>query len=236
MSERLAIALAFIQYEALFGLMAFMVQTIPAREITLRELTTTFNLQFVEDEQFFREWQDELPEVTEAEKQRLDRVKASYANLIEYPPVLENTVKMVVLSPLLDLAGFYLPPFQIKSEKSVEVSDEDEGVLVRGDIDVLAVSEQFWVTAIESKKAAFSIDIARPQLLAYLLAAPNSGKPVYGLLSNGSSFRFIKLVKGNSPQYALSRLFDVFNPGNELYDVLRILKCLGRSVTETHDI
>ncbi len=208
-----------------------MIQIIAAREITLRELITKFNLQFVEDDRFFREWQDDLPEVTELEKQRLDRVKASYANLIEYPPLLENTVKMVVLSPLLDLAGFYLPSFHIKSEKFVEVSDEDEGTIVRGYIDILAISEQFWVTVIESKKASFSIDMARPQLLAYLLAAPNSSQPVYGLLSNGSSFRFIKLVKGNSPQYALSKLFDVFNPGNELYDVLRILKRLGRSVT-----
>jgi hypothetical protein len=211
-----------------------MIQTIPAREITLRELITKFNLQFVEDEQFFREWQDDLPEVTEVEKQRLDRVKASYANLIEYPPLLENTVKMVVLSPLLDLAGFYLPPFHIKSESSVEVSDEDEGVIVRGNIDILAVSEQFWVMVIESKKASFSLDVARPQILAYLLAAPHTGKPVYGLLSNGSSFRFIKLRTGNSPQYALSRLFDVFNPGNELYNVLSILKNIGKLVTETH--
>jgi hypothetical protein len=87
-----------------------MVQTLAAREITLHELTDKFGLQLVEDEQFFREWQDDLPEITEEEKQRLDRVKSSYSNLLEDPPLLENTVKMVVLSPLLDLAGFYLPP------------------------------------------------------------------------------------------------------------------------------
>ena len=89
-----------------------MVQTIGARNISFYELETNFNLQLVEDEQFFREWQDNLPEITDSEKQRLDRVKASYSNLRKYPPILENTVKMVVLSPLLDLvdlAGFYLP-------------------------------------------------------------------------------------------------------------------------------
>jgi hypothetical protein len=73
----------------------------------------------VENEEFFREWQDNLPAITDEEKQRLNRVKASYANLLKYPPLLENTVKMVVLSPLLDLADFYLSPFHIKSEKSV---------------------------------------------------------------------------------------------------------------------
>jgi hypothetical protein len=108
-----------------------MVKTIQAKEITLLDLETTFELQLVEDEQFFREWQDNLPEMTNLEKQQLDRVKASYSNLLKYPPLLENTVKMVVLSPLLDLADFYLSPFHIKSEKSVEVSAEDEGVTVK---------------------------------------------------------------------------------------------------------
>ncbi|MGD1700798.1 hypothetical protein [Dapis sp. BLCC M229] len=86
-----------------------MLQTIGARNITFYELETNFNLHLVEDEQFFRKWQDNLLEITDSEKQHLNRVKASYSNLRKYPPILENTVKIVVLSPLLDLAGFYLP-------------------------------------------------------------------------------------------------------------------------------
>lgn len=205
-----------------------MLQTIAAREITLYELETNFGIQLVEDDQFFREWQDNLPEITDVEKQRLDRVKASYTNLTKYPPLLENTVKMVVLSPLLDLAGFYLHPFHIKSEKSVEITEEDQGVIVRGDIDVLVLSEQFWVLVIESKKAAFSLEVGKPQILAYMLSNPEPEKPAYGLITNGSSFRFLKLVKGEISQYALSKLFDIFNPGNELYSVLSVLKRLAQ--------
>ncbi len=136
-----------------------MVQTIGARNITFYELETNFNLQLVEDEQFFREWQDNLPEITDSEKQHLDRVKASYSNLEKYPPLLENTVKMVVLSPLLDLAGFYLPPFHIKSEKSIEISDQDEEIILRGEIDVLTIFNQLWILVIESKKATFSLEV-----------------------------------------------------------------------------
>ncbi|WP_242055748.1 MULTISPECIES: hypothetical protein [Nostocales] len=106
-----------------------MTQTIQAREITLLELETNFGIQMIEDAFFFREWQDNLPPITDVEKQRLDRVKASYSNLLKYPDLLENTVKMVVLSPLLDLADFYLSPFHIKSEKSVQISADDEGVV-----------------------------------------------------------------------------------------------------------
>ena len=221
-----------------------MVQTLPAREITLHELTEKFGLQLVEDEQFFREWQDNLPEITKAEKQRLDRVKASYSNLLGDPPLLENTVKlarslgretrpgslvkMVVLSPLLDLAGFYLPPFRIKSEKSLEISLKDEGLIIKGQIDVLVVCDQFWVVVIESKQAAFSLEVGRSQLLTYMLANPHPDRPNYGLVLNGSSFRFFKLVKEATLQYAVSKIFDLFNPGNDLYHVLRVLKRLAQ--------
>ncbi|MDZ8108540.1 MAG: restriction endonuclease subunit R [Nostoc sp. DedQUE12a] len=208
-----------------------MVQTIQAKEITLLDLENSFGLQLVEDEQFFREWQENLPEITDTEKKQLDRVKASYANLLKYPPLLENTVKMVVLSPLLDLADFYLSPFHVKSEKSVEVTAEDEGLTVKGQIDVLILFEQLVVIVIESKQAAFSVEVGKAQLLAYMLALSNTDKPIYGLITNGGSFIFLKLVKQDTPKYALSRLFYIFNPGNELYTVLRVLKCLGKLAT-----
>ncbi|NEO97048.1 MAG: restriction endonuclease subunit R [Moorea sp. SIO3G5] len=208
-----------------------MVTTLPAKEITLHELTDKFGLQLIENDQFFREWQDNIPEITESEKQRLDRVKASYYNLLADPPLLENTVKMVVLSPLLDLAGFYLSPFRIRSEKSIEISLEDEGVIIRGQIDVLAVYDQFWVVVIESKQAAFSLEVGRAQLLTYMLANPHPHRPTYGLILNGSSFRFLKLVKGEKSHYAVSRLFDLFNPDNDLYQVLGVLKHLAELAT-----
>ncbi|MFN6498403.1 MAG: restriction endonuclease subunit R [Nostoc sp. DedQUE01] len=211
-----------------------MVQTIQAKEITLLDLENSFGLQLVEDDQFFREWQDNLAEISDTEKQQLDRVKASYANLLKYPPLLENTVKMVVLSPLLDLAGFYLSPFHAKSEKSVEVTADDEGLTVKGQIDVLILFEQLVVIVIESKQAAFSVEVGKAQLLAYMLALSNTGKPIYGLITNGGSFIFVKLIKQDTPKYALSRLFYIFNPGNELYTVLRVLKRLGKLATKTN--
>ncbi len=204
-----------------------MVQTIQARNVPLYDLETKFKIEWVEDDQFFREWQDDLPEINDAEKQRLDRVKASYRNLLKHPPLLENTVKMVVLSPFLDLADFYLSPFHVTSEKSVEIIDEDEGMIVRGQLDFLAVFQEFWVVVIESKKAAFSLEVGIPQLLAYMLANLSADRPTYGWLMNGSSFLFVKLVKRETPQYAFSRWFSMFNPGNDLYSVLSILKRLG---------
>ncbi|MEG4055394.1 MULTISPECIES: hypothetical protein [unclassified Microcoleus] len=54
-----------------------MAQTIQDRNVTMYDWETKFKIERVEDDQFFREWQDDLPEINDAEKQRLDRVKAS---------------------------------------------------------------------------------------------------------------------------------------------------------------
>lgn len=46
-----------------------MVQTIQVKDITLRDLVAIYGIELVEDEHFFREWEDELPEVTDLDKQ-----------------------------------------------------------------------------------------------------------------------------------------------------------------------
>lgn len=202
-------------------------QTIQIRDVTLHDLRSNFKLSQTEDEQFFREWQDNLPEVSEEELHSLDRVKSNYQNLIEYPPMLENAVKMVVLSPLLDLAGFYQYLFRVETETSVDLVAEDEGVLVKGRIDVLVVQEQLWVLVIESKKAEFSLEAARAQTLAYMLANLSQRQSTFGMITNGGSFVFVKAFGQETPRYALSKVFSILSPGNELYGVLKVLKRLG---------
>lgn len=115
-----------------------MVQILQAKDISLEELQEYFGLQLTTNPESFPEWRENLPHLTDEEKRALERVKSNYFNLVNRRPLLEEAVKMVVLSPLLDLAGFYQPPFSIKTEASVEISAEDEGVIVRGNIDILA--------------------------------------------------------------------------------------------------
>ncbi len=200
-----------------------MTQAIAARKIKLHDLKAKFGLQPVEDEGFFPEWIENLPELTDSEQQALDRVKRNYRYLLEYP-VMESIVKMVVLSPILDWAGFYEPPFRVDGETEIKVFAEDEGEVIQGCIDVLVVQEQLWIAVIEAKNSEFSITKAIPQALAYMLAAPNPEKPVFGAVLNGSEFLFLKLVRREVPQYAMSDLFSLLNRGNDLYRVLRVLK------------
>lgn len=114
-----------------------MVQTIPARDVTLSTLKQQFNLQSTQDPQFFPEWSVTYPDLNDREKEALNRVKDNFLALMENPPLLENSVKMVVLAPLLDLAGFYRPPFHLATEASITLEMEDEGMTIQGRIDVL---------------------------------------------------------------------------------------------------
>jgi hypothetical protein len=114
-----------------------MVQTTQARDISLYELEEKFGLELITKADFFTEWVENLPPLADIDKSSLERVKSNYLNLTKRRPMSEEAVKMIVLSPLLDLAGFYQPPFDIETEKSIEISAEDESVIVKGNIDVL---------------------------------------------------------------------------------------------------
>ena len=203
-----------------------MVQTLQARNVNIRDLIDQFGLQMVRDRHFFTEWQEDLPELTDQEKQLLDKVRDGFFNLMQYPPYLEKAVQVSVLSPLLLLADFFLHPFQIKTEQSTEIVSEDEGVIIRGQLDLIVLKEQFWVLVIESKGFAYSSESGLAQLLSYMLANSETEKPGFGLLMNGFDFRFIKLLK-NPARYGLSNQFNILNDGNELYSVLQIMKRLG---------
>lgn len=203
-------------------------QKLISRDINLRYLIDNFGLLRVRKSEFFREWQENLPEVTDSEKQLLDRVQDIYFNLVDNPPVLENAVKLTIISPILFIADLYESPFQVKAEKSIAIQEEDEGRIIEGKIDILIVKANLWVTVIESKQLSFSTDEALAQLLTYMLAYPNPETPTFGMISTGANFNFVKLVRGETPQYALSAEFVISNPGNELYRVLQILKRLSQ--------
>lgn len=203
-----------------------MTQTIQAKNIDLRYLIDNFGIQLVFDDLFFPEWQEDLPEINDLNKQLLDKVKTGYLNLFNYPPLLEDVIRMAVVDPLLFIGDFYLAPFYVKSEESIDIAVSDEDVIIKGRMDTLVLKERLWVMIIESKRASFSIEEGLAQIIAYMLGNPYTDKPSFGMIATGSEFVFVKLVKGNPPRYALSKGFLMRNPGNELYDVLRILKRL----------
>ncbi|BAY61660.1 hypothetical protein NIES22_17270 [Calothrix brevissima NIES-22] len=197
---------------------------------TLKDAETRFNLTRNESEEFFPEWVTELPEITESEKASLDVLRRRYLYHRGEGDLLEGTVMLLVVSPLLALAGFYDPPFKIQAEASVELVLNDGEEILRGRIDVLVLQNQFWVVVLESKKTTLSVWSAIPQALAYLMANPHPNKPVFGMVTNGDDVLFIKLTQNPTPQYDLSRVFALFTSNRELYAILQILKRITHAI------
>lgn len=171
----------------------------------------------------FSEWFTELEALQPDEKDRLDLIKRRYLYHRQHGHLLENAVNFLVISPLLELAGFYDPPFLLKSETSVRFESADENNRIyQGRIDALVVNESLWVVLVESKRTSFNVTTALPQALAYM-ASNAQQSPTFGLVSNGEYSIFIKLDDG---RYAFSDDFSLNRRQNQLWDVLQILNRL----------
>jgi len=75
-----------------------MVQTLAASNIDLRVLIDQIRLRRVQDNQFFAEWQENLPEITPVERQLLDKIKDGYVNLIDYVKLVHSRLSQFALS------------------------------------------------------------------------------------------------------------------------------------------
>jgi hypothetical protein len=190
----------------------------------MEQLQQRFPLWQAEDDQFFREWREDLPQLTEAEKAALDKYHHRYLHHREREELSEETVKLLLVSPLLELAGFYDEPFFIAAEPSLEIVIEERDEILRGRIDVLVIQRGLWVLIVESKRS-LSFGAAIPQALAYMMGNPQTEQPVYGMVTDGDLFMFIKLANQQQLQYDFSDIFSLLVARkNKLYDILRILK------------
>lgn len=207
-----------------------MTQAIAIEKLTLHAVKQKFGLQKSVDDNFFWEWQTALPTLTNFEQERLERIKATYQNLDEQS-VLESTVNLTIVAPLLDLAELFLPPFQVKTETPIEVVAADGETIIRGRLDIVIIQGLIWVLTIESKRAGFSLIVGIPQVLAYMLAAPTAQKVLYGMVTNGRNFVFVKLNRASTPVYSLSQEL-IIDRETDLTQTFQILKALASTAAK----
>lgn len=212
-----------------------MVQTtaIAKAILSFRDVETKLDLRRSSDPHFFSEWQESQVELTTLEKEALERLAARYLRYLEQGEVSEGTMNIILLSPLLDALGFCDPPYHIRGETWVEVQatvDAEAGrITLEGRIDALTLQEQFWLVIIEGKRGGFNVLQAVPQTLAYMSATPQPERPVFGLVTNGYDYLFLKLVRQNGQEFALSHNFTLLSDENSnLFQVARVLKHLVR--------
>jgi hypothetical protein len=198
---------------------------------TLGQIEEKLGIRLSDDRTFFLEWLNLPATLSNSDQDRLDRIRQNYLYKSTDGILLEETIKLVLLSPLLELAGFYQSPYKFRAEVSVEVEaigDTDE--ILRGRIDALVLQNRLWIVLIESKKATFDLELALPQTLAYMAANPQPDRPLFGIITNGSSYLFVKLL---DRQYGTSDLFATRSQHrNNLYEVLEILRHFGSLAIE----
>ncbi|BAZ20768.1 hypothetical protein NIES4073_16450 [Kalymmatonema gypsitolerans NIES-4073] len=212
-----------------------MVQTKPiSKTITsLLDLRERFNLTPTTNEQFSSEFTQDLPKLTDSEIATLDQIRNRFLRHRERGSLAEGTINHLVISPLLTLASLYDEPFFVTTEPEVELLLEDRDELLRGRIDTLIIQQQLWVLVVESK-STIAFSIALPQALTYMMGNPNRERPVYGLITNGDEFQFIKLLIQDNPQYDLSNIFSLLLPHrNQLYDIMGVLKGIRQIMLQT---
>ena len=200
---------------------------------TLAQVQQKLGIRLSEDAKFFTEWLEESESVDgpieENDRLRLDQVRRNYLYQSEDGPLLEETIKLVILSPILELAGFYQAPYKFRAEVSVEVEtvgDQDE--VLRGRIDGLVLLNRLWIVLIEAKKATLDLELALPQTLVYMATNPERSGSGLAMVTNGSSYLFVKLTER---EYGISDVFGTRSQHrNNLVEVLRVLKRLGRSI------
>lgn len=209
-------------------------QTI-SEQLSLNTLRDRFGLVFTEDPAFFPEWRETLPELTANERSLADRLRHRYRYYLEEGLLLEESVKMMLISPLLEAVGLFDLPWRSRFEAPVElrvqVTEEtpaQDPQIYRGRMDTLVVQNQFWLLVIESKQMSFSVENGLAQILAYMLANPHPPRPVFGLVSNGHDFLFLKLLQRDGLwQYGQSAKLATGQVG-DLERTIAILKQLQR--------
>jgi hypothetical protein len=138
---------------------------------SLQEIETKFSAQQTTSDGFFTEWYEDLPEITELEKERCDRIKERYLYHRHRGHIGEGIVNQIVITPLLEMAKLYDPPFDIESEYPVQIEEteieEDQEVIYQGKIDTLVIQDSLWVLVIETKGKSFSIEAGMAQALSW---------------------------------------------------------------------
>lgn len=184
-------------------------KTLNAKNLTLNEVHQLLKL----DEQVSNlsfEALLSLEPLTEFEQQEIVQIRKDFRYYLDAGKVLEGQVKLLVLAPLLRLAGFYRYPIQITLEQDIaDIVITDEDTTITGRLDILAVNQAktinpfFWILVIETKNSQIDALVGLPQLLTYAFGSLEHQEPVWGLTTNGVSYRFVYLQTVSSPSYQL---------------------------------
>lgn len=180
-----------------------------------------------------------LSPLTEVEQQDLDEICTNFYDYYTEKKISEGEVKFLTISPLMWLSGFYNSTIKITLEEKIDdIYIEDEDTLIKGRMDILAVHKiqptttatPFWILVIETKNATVNAFEGLPQLLTYAYKGLENQASVWGLTTNGMSYQFVYLEKGNPSSYQLFPDFNVIYPERSI-ELLQVLKAICAGIS-----
>jgi hypothetical protein len=208
--------------------------TLQAKNLTLDEVSRYLKLQRSLGRQTYGELLT-LEPVTEFECQEIEQIRLDFQAYWQAGRVLESQIQLLVLGPLLRLAGFYRAPINLTVEQAIaDVELVDEDVTITGRLDLLAAvrggDTPFWVLVVESKNSQLEALNGLPQLLTYAAEGLKLQESVWGLTTNGISYYFVQLQAGEVLGYQLLPELNLFDADRSL-QLLQVLKAIcGRSI------
>jgi hypothetical protein len=206
-----------------------------AKYLTLDEVHQLLNLQPSLQRVRFGEVLT-LTEVTEWEMAEMEQIRIDFQAYWQAGKVLEGQVQMLVLSPLLRLAGFYRSPIQLSLEQAIgEISIVDEETTIAGRLDLLAVrrasTTPLWILVVESKNSQVDALNGLPQLLTYASRSLSHQRSVWGLVTNGISYYFTRLMTDEIRSQQTYQLLPELNllDSDRALVLLQVLKAIRES-------
>ncbi|NEP58285.1 MAG: restriction endonuclease subunit R [Symploca sp. SIO2G7] len=206
--------------------------TIIAQKLTLKQIHQLLKLNKLPNGSFIPLLS--LEPLTEFEQQELTQIRDDFENYLIEGKVLEGQIKLLVIAPLLRLAGFYRSPVKISLEQDIEtIVVEDEDTKITGRFDILAVNKEyattkdiaFWLLVIESKNSSINSLEGLPQLLTYAHQSLQHQKLVWGLSTNGTDYRFVLIKPGNPATYQQMPLLNLMDFESAIM-LLQVLKAI----------
>lgn len=206
--------------------------TLKANKLSLEEVEWLLNLEEREGGNFTSLLS--LEPITTSEQAEIEQIRQDFRPYLRGKKALEGQVRLVVVAPLLRLAGFYHPPIQLRVEEDIErIYIEDDDRIIVGQFDIVAVSKHpprtnavdFWVLVIETKRSELNSFEGLPQLLTYASGSLEYQESVWGLTTNGMHYQFVYLQRGNPSTYQLMPLLNLFESDSAIC-LLQVLKAI----------
>lgn len=201
--------------------------TLQAKNLTLNEVHQLLDLQPSVQRVRFTDVLN-LPDLTEWEMAKMAKIRIDFQAYWQAGKVLEGQVQLLVLAPLLRLAGYYRSPIQLSLEQAIaEIMLDDEDTKITGRLDLLAARRDavtpLWVLVVESKNSQVDALNGLPQLLTYASQSLTSQESVWGLATNGFSYYFVRLISGETLSYQLLPELNLLDSDRALV-LLQVLK------------